>query len=111
MSLMSMLSPTSIIRSCILLMESLREKRLVGSRIGGTWAIQLWTLGGVAQLLFCPLEGTYLGVCFFLPYSTATSEKKEGFKVLVTLREAALPAFREDMKVFCNSQEQWLSHI
>lgn len=63
--------------------------------------------GGPVTVL--PLGRNLLGSvepCFFLPYSTATSEKKEGFKVLVTLREAALPAFREDMKVFCNSQEQ-----
>ncbi|XP_027338523.1 spermidine coumaroyl-CoA acyltransferase [Abrus precatorius] len=51
-----------------------------------------------------PLGRNLLGSvepCFFLPYSTASAVKKEGFKVLVTLALAALPAFREDMRVFC----------
>ncbi|TKY71808.1 Spermidine sinapoyl CoA acyltransferase [Spatholobus suberectus] len=58
--------------------------------------------GGPVTVL--PLGRNLLGSvepCFFLPYSTAAAGKREGFKVLVNLREAALPAFREDMQVFC----------
>lgn len=68
--------------------------------------------GGPVTVL--PLGRNLLGSvepCFFLPYSTASAEKKEGFKVLVTLTQAALPAFREDMQVFASSQEQKRSHI
>lgn len=55
-----------------------------------------------------PLATRLLGSvepCFFLPYSTAGEGNKDGFKVLVTLTEAALPAFTEDMKVFFSDQE------
>lgn len=38
--------------------------------------------------------------CFFLPNSSAKGEKKGGFKVLVTLRESAMPAFKEEMEEF-----------
>lgn len=58
--------------------------------------------GGPVTVL--PLGRNLLGSvepCFFLPYSTASKGKREGFKVLVNLRETALPAFRQDMKVFC----------
>ncbi|KAK7306577.1 hypothetical protein VNO77_44526 [Canavalia gladiata] len=58
--------------------------------------------GGPVTVL--PLGRNLLGSvepCFFLPYSTARSGKKEGFKVLVTLTLAALPAFGEDMQFFC----------
>ncbi|RDX58647.1 3'-N-debenzoyl-2'-deoxytaxol N-benzoyltransferase, partial [Mucuna pruriens] len=58
--------------------------------------------GGPVTVL--PLGRNLLGSvepCFFLPYSTATAGKREGFKVLVTLREPAMPAFREDIQVFC----------
>ncbi|XP_061357643.1 spermidine coumaroyl-CoA acyltransferase [Gastrolobium bilobum] len=68
--------------------------------------------GGPVTVL--PLGRNLLGSvepCFFLPYSTAIAGKKEGFKVLVTLTEAALPAFREDMQVFASSQDQWPSHL
>lgn len=36
--------------------------------------------------------------CFFLPYSSATEGKKDGFKVLVCLQEEAMPVFKEEMK-------------
>ncbi|KAK7412424.1 hypothetical protein VNO78_03884 [Psophocarpus tetragonolobus] len=70
--------------------------------------------GGGGPVTVLPLGRYLLGSvepCFFLPYSTATAEKKEGFKVLVTLRHSALPAFREDMQVFCNTQDQCLSPL
>ncbi|KAJ4703604.1 Transferase [Melia azedarach] len=50
-----------------------------------------------------PLSRHLLGSvepCFFLPYSSANSGKKDGFKVQVTLRESAIAAFREEMKKF-----------
>ncbi|XP_045804236.1 spermidine sinapoyl-CoA acyltransferase [Trifolium pratense] len=62
--------------------------------------------GGPVTVL--PLGRYLLGSvepCFFLPYSTACAEKKDGFKVLVNLSEVALPAFREDMQMFASSQE------
>ncbi|CAL5183540.1 unnamed protein product [Lathyrus oleraceus] len=62
--------------------------------------------GGPVTVL--PLGRNLLGSvepCFFLPYSTASAEKKDGFKVLVTLNEAALFAFREDMQMFAGGQE------
>lgn len=52
-----------------------------------------------------PLSRHLLGSvepCFFLPYSSANSGKKDGFKVQVTLRESAIAAFREEMKKFSN---------
>ncbi|KAJ7968673.1 Transferase [Quillaja saponaria] len=57
--------------------------------------------GGPVTVL--PVSRNLLGSiepCFFLPYSTASLERKNGFKVLVTLAEAAMPAFRQDMKLF-----------
>jgi hypothetical protein len=62
--------------------------------------------GGPVTVL--PLGRYLLGSvepCFFLPYSTATAEKKDGFKVLINLSEVALPAFRDDMQMFASSQE------
>lgn len=62
--------------------------------------------GGPITVL--PLARNLLGSvepCFFLPYSTASGGKKDGFKVLVTLAETALPAFTEDMKVFSVCQD------
>ena len=62
--------------------------------------------GGPVTVL--PLARKLLGSvepCFFLPYSTATSGKKDGFKVLVTLIESALPAFKKDMELFSNGHE------
>ncbi|XP_050224819.1 spermidine sinapoyl-CoA acyltransferase [Mercurialis annua] len=40
--------------------------------------------------------------CFFLPYSSANVGEKDGFKVLVTLQESALPAFKKEMEKFSN---------
>lgn len=57
--------------------------------------------GGPVTVL--PLSRNLLGSvepCFFLPYSSATGGDKDGFKVLVTLRETAMPAFAEDMDKF-----------
>lgn len=68
--------------------------------------------GGPVTVL--PLARKLLGSvepCFFLPYSTATSEKKDGFKVLVTLVESALPAFKKDMELFSNGHEIGQSSI
>ncbi|KAK4725645.1 hypothetical protein R3W88_030562 [Solanum pinnatisectum] len=36
--------------------------------------------------------------CFFLPYSSATQGKKDGFKVLVCLQQEAIPVFMEEME-------------
>ncbi|KAL3351062.1 hypothetical protein AABB24_019587 [Solanum stoloniferum] len=36
--------------------------------------------------------------CFFLPYSSATQGKKDGFKVLVCLQQEAMPVFMEEME-------------
>ncbi|KAK2370401.1 spermidine coumaroyl-CoA acyltransferase [Trifolium repens] len=44
--------------------------------------------------------------CYFLPYSTASAGKKEGFKVLITLAEASVLAVSKDMQVFATIQEQ-----
>lgn len=55
--------------------------------------------GGPVTVL--PLSWNLLGSiepCFFLPYSSANEGKKDGFKVLVSLPEAAMPAFRKDME-------------
>eukprot|EP00262_Sarcandra_glabra_P019758 TRINITY_DN7598_c0_g1_i1.p1 TRINITY_DN7598_c0_g1~~TRINITY_DN7598_c0_g1_i1.p1 ORF type:complete len:448 (-),score=13.56 TRINITY_DN7598_c0_g1_i1:284-1627(-) len=57
--------------------------------------------GGPVTVL--PLSWNLLGSvepCFFLPYSSANEGKKDGFKVLVSLAETAMPAFREDMEIF-----------
>ncbi|GLT57658.1 hypothetical protein SLA2020_306150 [Shorea laevis] len=54
-----------------------------------------------------PLSRNLLGSmepCFFLPFSSAKGEKKDGFKVLVTLRESAMPGFKEDMDKFRSKQ-------
>eukprot|EP00257_Ricinus_communis_P019153 XP_015578063.1 3'-N-debenzoyl-2'-deoxytaxol N-benzoyltransferase [Ricinus communis] len=40
--------------------------------------------------------------CFFLPYSSANAGKKDGFKVLVTLQESAVPAFKKEKEKFSN---------
>lgn len=50
-----------------------------------------------------PLSRHLLGSvepCFFLPYSSANAEKKDGFKVQITLRQTAMPAFMEEMEKF-----------
>ncbi|KAI4296869.1 hypothetical protein L6164_036789 [Bauhinia variegata] len=63
--------------------------------------------GGPVTVL--PLARNLLGSvepCFFLPHSTASHGSKEGFKVLVTLPQAALPAFREDMEVLETSSQE-----
>ncbi|CAM8893671.1 unnamed protein product [Rhodiola kirilowii] len=47
-----------------------------------------------------PLSNNIIGStepCFFLPYSSANAEKKDGFKVLVCLPLHGLPAFRDEM--------------
>ncbi|XP_077226704.1 HXXXD-type acyl-transferase family protein [Tasmannia lanceolata] len=54
-----------------------------------------------------PLSWNLLGSvepCFFLPYSSA-SESKDGFKVLVSLPEAAIPAFRVEMERLSSVEE------
>lgn len=54
-----------------------------------------------------PISKNLLGSmepCFFLPHSSAKGEKKDGFKVAVTLRESAMPAFKEDMEDFKNRE-------
>lgn len=61
--------------------------------------------GGPVTVL--PLSKSLLGSiepCFFLPYSSASVGRKDGFKVLVALEEIAMPHFREEMSKF-NSQE------
>lgn len=65
--------------------------------------------GGPIAVL--PLSRNLLGSaepCFFLPYSSASVGKKDGFKVLVTLQETAMPTFRDEIKKF-SSQEFGLS--
>ncbi|XP_058100688.1 taxadien-5-alpha-ol O-acetyltransferase [Magnolia sinica] len=50
-----------------------------------------------------PLSWNLLGSVepsFFLPYSSANEGKKDGFKVLVSLPAAAVPAFKEEMEIF-----------
>ncbi|KAM1350983.1 hypothetical protein ACFXTH_004807 [Malus domestica] len=59
--------------------------------------------GGPVTVL--PLSRNLLGSvepCFFLPPSSSSAGvgKKDGFKVLVTMRESAVPAFREEMEKF-----------
>ncbi|KAL6282425.1 hypothetical protein ACE6H2_013354 [Prunus campanulata] len=58
--------------------------------------------GGPVTVL--PLSRNLLGSvepCFFLPPSSSAREgKKDGFRVLVNLRESAMPAFREEMEKF-----------
>jgi hypothetical protein len=52
-----------------------------------------------------PLSRNLLGSvepCFFLPYSSVSVGRKDGFKVLVTLQESAMPAFREEFGPFGN---------
>ncbi|KAK9936540.1 hypothetical protein M0R45_013376 [Rubus argutus] len=64
--------------------------------------------GGPVTVL--PLSRNLLGSvepCFFLPPS-GTKGKKEGFKIMVTLRESAMPGFRVEMDKF-GSQEFGLS--
>lgn len=59
--------------------------------------------GGPVTVL--PLSRNLLGSvepCFFLPYSSVSVGRKDGFKVLVTLRESAMPAFREEFGPFGN---------
>jgi len=57
-----------------------------------------------------PLSNSLLGSvepCFFLPYSSASAGRKDGFKVLVTLEESAVPAFREEMSKFSSPEFGW----
>ncbi|KAJ6402160.1 hypothetical protein OIU84_014281 [Salix udensis] len=57
--------------------------------------------GGPVTVL--PLSRNLLGSvfpCFFLPYSSANGGEKDGFKVLVTLQETHMPAFRKEMEKF-----------
>ncbi|KAM3700461.1 hypothetical protein ACJW31_05G100200 [Castanea mollissima] len=61
--------------------------------------------GGPVTVL--PLSRNLLGSvepCFFLPYSSVSAGRKDGFKVLVNLRESAMPAFKEEMKGFGNHE-------
>lgn len=61
--------------------------------------------GGPVTVL--PLSRNLLGsveACFFLPYSSANEGKKDGFKVLVSLSESAMPSFREEMKLFSSKE-------
>lgn len=61
--------------------------------------------GGPVTVL--PLSRHLLGSvepCFFLPYSSAKAGNKDGFKVLITLPEIALHAFRQEMEKFTNEQ-------
>uniref|UniRef100_A0A803PF60 Uncharacterized protein n=1 Tax=Cannabis sativa TaxID=3483 RepID=A0A803PF60_CANSA len=57
--------------------------------------------GGPVTVL--PLSTHLLGglePCYFLPYSSASVGNKDGFKVSVTLREFAMPAFKVQMDKF-----------
>ncbi|PON99106.1 Transferase [Trema orientale] len=59
--------------------------------------------GGPVTVL--PLSRHLLGglePCYFLPYSSASVGKKDGFKISVTLRETAMPAFKKEMEKFCS---------
>lgn len=61
--------------------------------------------GGPVTVL--PLSRHVLGSvepCFFLPYSSAKGGSKDGFKVLVYLRESAVEGFREDMAKFSRQE-------
>lgn len=61
--------------------------------------------GGPVTVL--PLSRHLLGSvepCFFLPYSSAKGGSKDGFKVLVYLRESAVEGFREDMAKFSRQE-------
>ncbi|OMO76311.1 Transferase [Corchorus capsularis] len=61
--------------------------------------------GGPVTVL--PLSSNFLGSmepCFFLPYSSFDTGKNKGFKVLVSLRESAMPAFREEMEKFTRKE-------
>ncbi|KAG9148643.1 hypothetical protein Leryth_019157 [Lithospermum erythrorhizon] len=54
--------------------------------------------GGPVTVL--PLSTKLLGStepCFFLPHSSAMAGEKSGFKVMVYLKEVAVPTFREEM--------------
>ncbi|KAM5588041.1 3'-N-debenzoyl-2'-deoxytaxol N-benzoyltransferase [Rosa sericea] len=66
--------------------------------------------GGPVTVL--PLSRNLLGSvepCFFLPCS-GSKGKKDGFKIMVNLRESAMPAFRKEMEKF-SSQEFGLSSL
>lgn len=61
--------------------------------------------GGPVTVL--PLSRHLLGSvepCFFLPFSSAKAGNKDGFKVLITLPEIALLAFRQEMEKFTSEQ-------
>lgn len=45
-----------------------------------------------------------IGPCFFLPYSSAKVGKVDGFKVLISLPQNDMPAFREDMEKLGNKE-------
>lgn len=62
--------------------------------------------GGPVTVL--PLSYKLLGSmepCFFLPYSGDAGSKDSGFKVLVNLRESAMPEFKEAMDKFHKGDE------
>lgn len=66
--------------------------------------------GGPVTVL--PLSRNLLGSvepCFFLPFS-GSNGKKDGFKIMVNLRESAMPGFRKEMDMF-SSQEFGLSFL
>lgn len=70
--------------------------------------------GGPVTVL--PLSRNLLGSvepCFFLPPSSSSAGvgKKDGFKVLVTMRESAVPAFREEMEKLGCLEGDLLSRI
>ncbi|KAL2557965.1 HXXXD-type acyl-transferase family protein [Forsythia ovata] len=59
-----------------------------------------WDFGWGGPVTVVPLSRHLLGSvepCFFLPCSSASEGKKDGFKVLVHLQEDALQGFREEM--------------
>ncbi|XP_021295024.1 spermidine sinapoyl-CoA acyltransferase [Herrania umbratica] len=61
--------------------------------------------GGPVTVL--PLSTNFLGSmepCFFLPYSSSSTGRNKGFKVLVSLRETAMPAFKEEMAKFSRKE-------
>ncbi|KAK9267896.1 hypothetical protein L1049_010333 [Liquidambar formosana] len=61
--------------------------------------------GGPVTVL--PLSRNLLGSvgpCFFLPYSSANVGSKDGFKVLLSLPETAMPAFRQEMEKFSSKE-------
>lgn len=59
--------------------------------------------GWGGPLVVLPLSWNLLGStepCFFLPYAAMSGQKKDGFRVLVSLSENEALAFKEDMGMF-----------